>query len=151
MTAFLVSNGTVPGMIEKLVDHQPTNMYITLPAPNAAVYEKTCKPMIKDGWEKIMESLSLLKDFDKSVIRLTLVKGLNMIKPEEYAKILDKAGPDFVEVKSFMAVGGSREHLNYEDMPLHSEIKDFARQIEKNSSYKIKDEKEDSRVVLMGK
>jgi len=148
MTTFLVTNGTLPEMVKKLIDHQPTNMYITLPAPNEKIYKKTCLPS-GNLWKKIMESLEMLKEFDKSVIRLTLVKGLNFVNPEQYAEIIDKTGPAFLEVKSFMAVGGSREKLKYSQMPLHAEIKEFAEKIQKDSSYRIKDEKSDSRVVLM--
>ena len=151
MTAFVVSNGTLPEMIKKLIKHQPTNMYITLAAPNEKIYKKTCKPSIKDGWQRIQKSISLLKEFDRSVIRLTLVKDLNMVNPEEYAKIIEKAQPSFVEAKAFMPVGGSVQRLPYESMPRHNEIVAFAKAMEKNSSYKIKDEKEDSRVVLLGK
>ena len=71
------------------------------------------------------------------------------MNPEEYAELIEKASPDFVEAKAFMPVGGAQERLPYESMPRHSEIKDFAKQLEKNSSYKIKNEKEDSRVVLL--
>jgi len=151
MTAFLVSNGTVPEMVKKLTKHQPTNMYITLAAPDERTYKKTCKPLIKDGWQRIQKSLAMLKGFDRSVIRLTLAKELNMVNPEEYAKIIEEAGPGFVEVKAFMPVGGSVERLPYKAMPLHSEIRDFAKAIEKTSSYKIKDAKEDSRVVLLSR
>jgi tRNA wybutosine-synthesizing protein 1 len=151
MTAFLVSNGTVPEMIKKLIDHQPTNMYITLPAPDEKVYKKTCNPMIRDGWQRIQKSLSMLKEFDRSVIRLTLVKNLNMVKPKGYAEIIESASPDFVEAKAFMPVGGAMERLPYESMPRHKEIKEFAKKIQKHSSYKIKDEKDDSRVVLLSK
>jgi len=84
-------------------------------------------------------------------VRLTLVKNLNFVKPEEYAKIVEKYSPDFLEVKSFMSVGFSRNRLPYSDMPLHEEIKEFAKEIEKNSSYKIKDESKPSRIVLMTK
>ncbi|MCX6818914.1 MAG: 4-demethylwyosine synthase TYW1 [Candidatus Aenigmarchaeota archaeon] len=151
MTAFLVSNGTVPEMIKKLKKHQPTNMYITLAAPNEDLYKKTCKPIIKDGWKRIREALAMLKDFERSVIRLTLAKGLNMINPEEYAELIEEAGPSFVEVKAFMPVGGSVERLPYEAMPRHNEIVDFAKVIEKNSKYRVKDEKSDSRVVLLAR
>ena len=150
MTAFLVSNGTQTAMIEQLLDSQPTNMYITLPAPDEKIYKKTCLPD-KNSWNNLLRSLSLLKKFDRSVIRLTLAKGLNFIDAEGYAEIIEKASPDFIEVKAFMSVGGAREKIPYEDMPRHGEIKDFAEQIEKNSSYKIKNEKADSRVVLMGR
>ena len=50
-----------------------------------------------------------------------------------------------------MAVGGSRRVLEYQDMPLHNEIREFAAQIESNSSYRIVNEKVDSRVVLLSR
>jgi tRNA wybutosine-synthesizing protein 1 len=150
MTAFLVTNGTVPEMVKKLIEHQPTNMYITLPAPNEKIYKKTCLPAA-NYWKKIMKSLSLLKHFDTSVIRLTLVRDLNFLDPEDYAKIVEKASPTYLECKAFMSVGGSREKLSYDKMPLHNEIVEFAKKIEQNSSYRIIDEKSDSRVVVMKK
>ncbi len=149
MTAYVVSNGTIPEMTEKLISHQPTNMYITLPAPDESIFKKACLPIVKDGWQNIMKSLSMMKEFDRSVIRLTLVKDLNFVKPEKYAEIIDRAETDFVEIKSFMSVGGARERLAYSRMPLHAEIKAFAEDIEKHSSYKIINEKSDSRVVLL--
>jgi tRNA wybutosine-synthesizing protein 1 len=149
MSAFLVTNGTIPEMIEKLKNHQPTNLYITLPAPDREIYKKSCLPA-GNLWPKIMKSLSMLRDFEcNTVIRLTLAKKLNFKNPEKYAEIIEKAEPDFVEVKAFMSVGGSRRLIPYEDMPLHSEILEFAQSIEKHSSYKIRDEKKDSRVVLL--
>jgi len=148
-SVFLVSNGTNPDVIAKLAE--PTNLYITLPAPNKEIYLKTTNPIV-DSWDNIMKSLSLLQNFSsKTVVRLTLVKNLNFVKPEEYAKIVEKYSPDFLEVKSFMSVGFSRSRLPYSDMPLHEEIKEFAKEIEKNSSYRIKDESKPSRIVLMTK
>jgi len=151
-TAFLVTNGTQPGMIKKLLSHQPTQLYITLAAPDEEIYEKTCRPLIKDGWQRIMKSLSFLDKFScNTVIRLTLVKNLNFINPEEYAYIIKNANPKFIEVKSFMSVGFARRRLPYSAMPLHKEIKKFSEIISKKSGYKIKDEKRDSRVVLLTK
>ena len=148
-TVFLVSNGTNPEVLEKLTE--PTNLYITLPAPNEEIYKKTCAPVV-NSWDMIMESLGLLKNFScRTVVRLTLVKGLNFMNPEEYARIVEKYEPDFLEVKSFMSVGFSRERLPYERMPLHEEIKEFAEKIEESCSYKIINESKPSRVVLLKK
>ena len=149
MTSFLVTNGTVPEMIKKLIEHPPYQLYVTLAAPNPEVYQKTCRPLIKDGWERIQKSLSLLNKFERSVIRLTLVKNINMVDPEQYAEIIEKTKPKFVELKAYMAIGFSRERLGPDYMPTHEEIKQFAKEIEKHSSYKIVNEKEDSRVVLL--
>ncbi len=151
MTSFLVTNGTVPEMVKKLVDHQPYQFYMTLAAPDEETYLKTCKPLIKDGWKNIQKTLALIKKFKRSVIRLTLVKNLNMVRPEEYAKLIEKAKPMFVEAKGYMAIGFSRERLGPGYMPSHKEIKEFAKDIEKHSSYKITAEQEASRVVLLEK
>ena len=151
MTSFLVSNGTNPEMIRKLVKHQPTQLYITLPAPDEETYEKVCKPLLKNQWKKILESLSLLKKFKRSVIRLTLVKGVNMIEPEKYAKLIKKYPSNWVECKSYMHVGYSMKRLEKRNMPRHEEIKKFAMGLANLSGLKIIDEKKESRVVLMGK
>ena len=151
MTSFLVTNGTNPGMLRKLVKNQPTQIYLTLAAPDEETYIKVCNPLIKDGWKKINESLSTLKKFKRSTIRLTLVNNQNMVKPEKYAKLIEKSSPAFVEAKAYMWVGYSRQRLGIEDMPLHDDIKKFAGKIAEYSSYKIVDEKKESRVVLLMK
>ena len=150
MTAYLVSNGTVPDMTERLLDHQPTNLYISVYGTTPEMHKRTAVPMTKGFWENVQKSLSLIKDFScNTVFRLTLTKGLNFTDPEGYAKLIENALPKFVEVKAFMAVGGSRRVLQYTDMPLHHEIEEFAKKIEENSSYRIVNEKTDSRVVLL--
>lgn len=151
MTAFLVTNGTVPEMLKKLIEHQPTQLYITLPAPDEETYLKTCNPLVEGTWVKIKESLSLIKNFKRSTIRLTLVKGINMVDPESYAELIKLAGPTFVELKAYMWVGHSRERLAIENMPLHKDILEFAEKIAKASGLKIIDQKPESRVVLLMK
>jgi tRNA wybutosine-synthesizing protein 1 len=152
MTAFLVTNGAHPEMIKKLLNHEPTNLYITLAAPNKTIYKKECCPMIKNGWERLQESLSLLKEFKcNTVVRLTLSRLTNLKYPEQYAKIIEEASPKFVEVKGYMAVGGAREKMGMEAMPYHTEILNFAKEMEKHFSYEIMDQKPDSRVILLKK
>ena len=152
MTAFLVSNGTRPQMIETLLQHQPTNLYLSFYGTNPDMYRKTAVPMEKGFWENINQSLKMLGKFDcNTVVRLTLAKGLNFTDPKGYAQIIDNTGAKFIEVKGYMAVGGSRKSMKYEDMPLHSEIQEFAAKIESNSGYRIISEKPDSRVVLLSR
>jgi len=152
ISSFLVTNGTNPDMLKKLLKHQPTQLYITLPAPDKETYNKVCKPLIKDGWLKIEKSLKLLEKFKcRKAIRLTLVKDLNMVNPEGYAEILKDVKTDFIEVKAYMWVGYSKERLSIENMPRHPEIKKFAKEIADLAGFKIIDEKENSRVVLLMK
>src|SRR3989338_4829220 len=99
MSTYLVTNGLSPEMLKQLLKAQPTQIYITLGAPDEPSYMETCKPAIKEPWLKLMESLALLPKFKRSVIKLTLVKGLNMLHPEKYAALIKKSKPTFVEVK----------------------------------------------------
>ena len=75
-----------------------------------------------------------------------------MIKPKNYAELIKKANPMFIEIKGFMSVGYARERLSYDKMPYHEDIVNFAKEILKHlKDYKILDEHEFSRVVLLGK
>lgn len=153
ITSFLVTNGTQPTMLKKLLEKkaQPTQLYITLPAPDEETYVKVCRPLIKNGWKRILKSLSLLKKFKRNVIRLTLVKDVNMIEPEKYASLIKKYKPGYVECKAYMFVGYSQKRLRKENMPSHKEIEEFGKKIADYSGYKIIDKKKESRVVLLSK
>ncbi len=153
MSSFLVTNGTNPEMLKKLLTKKafPTQLYVTLPAPDEKTYKKICAPLVRGTWKKLLQSLSLMKKFPRSCLRLTLVKDENMANAKEYSELIKKAQPDFVELKAYMHIGYSTMRLSIDKMPRHSEIKDFAKQIAKFSGYKIKAEKERSRVVLLVK
>ncbi len=153
LSSFLVTNGTNPKMLQKLLDKKayPTQLYITLPAPDEKTYLQTCSPLVRGTWKKILKSLDLMKKFPRSCLRLTLVKDENMTNVKGYSELIKKAQPDFVELKAYMHVGYSTLRLDIDKMPRHNEIKDFAKQISKFSGYKIKAEKERSRVVLLVK
>ena len=151
MSTFLVTNGTRPDRLKNL-ETEPTNLYISLCAPDEETYLKVHRPLIKDGWKRLNESLELIKSFNcRTVIRLTLVKGLNMKNPEKYAKLIDMASPDFVEAKGYVWVGESQKRLPMDAMPFHEDVFEFAKKISEFSSYYIKDEFRPSRVVLLTK
>ncbi|MEJ2249180.1 MAG: radical SAM protein [Candidatus Lokiarchaeota archaeon] len=103
MTSFVVTNGTLPNRLENL-ETLPSQLYITLPAPNKNLYQKVCRPMIKNGWNKIMDSISLLDSLNcRSLIRLTAVRDLNINENllESYHKIVEEGNPNFFEIKGF--------------------------------------------------
>jgi len=151
MKTFLVTNGTFPERLEALKT-LPTQLYVSLCSNSKEMLEKVQKPLIKDAWERLNKTLEMFPEIKtRRVIRLTMVKDLNMIEPEKYAKLIEKALPDFCEIKSFMSVGFSRQRLAYSTMPSHEEIKEFAEKIADSTGYKIADEKRDSRVVLLKK
>ncbi len=150
-TTFLVTNGTMPEVLENL-DPLPTQLYVTLAAPNEEIYKKLLVPLIKNGWERLRRTLELLPSLDtRTVIRHTLVKGWNMDYLKEYAKLDSIGEPTFIESKAYVFVGYSRERLNLSNMPSHADIQEFSRKLADMTGYYYTDEKEDSRVVLLSK
>ncbi len=145
---FLVTNGQHPEVLEEM--EEPGQLYISLTAPDKETYSKTSRPIVPDAWKNLNRSLELMQSFDcVKVLRLTLVNNWNLKDPSGYAELIEKAQPDFVEPKGYMYVGHSRERLEMEDMPSHEEVKEFARELEDETSYTISDESEPSRVVLL--
>jgi tRNA wybutosine-synthesizing protein 1 len=148
-TTFLVSNGTLPTALANLCE-EPTQLYISVCAPDEETYKLVCRPQISKAWQKQNETLALLPSFKcPTVMRITSVHGLNMKSTKRYAKLVEKANPTYVEAKAYMHVGFSRLRLGYEGMPSHSEIRDFSTQLAREASYNIIDESIESRVVLL--
>jgi len=154
-TSFLVTNGLMPQVIKKL--EQPTQLYVSVDAPNEKLFRKIDNSLLKDGWQRLMKTLKLLPELAKknkkarNTLRFTIIKGLNDRYPEQWAEIIKISKPMFVEVKAYMWVGYSRQRMKIEHMPRHPEIVAFAKKICKYSEYKIIDDKKESRVVLLMK
>ncbi|MFX0004465.1 MAG: radical SAM protein [Candidatus Hodarchaeota archaeon] len=147
MTTFIVTNGTLPERIEKL-DPLPTQLYITLPASNEEVYKKICRPMIRNSWNNIMNSLDIIKSLScRSVVRLTAIKDLNLNENliNEYVKIIEKANPNFFEIKGFTLQAKAlliKERLKTEEeiqtfFPEYDYLEDLALKFEKVSGFPI--------------
>ncbi|HID73253.1 TPA: hypothetical protein EYP38_04890 [Candidatus Micrarchaeota archaeon] len=88
----------------------------------------------------------------RSVIRLTLIRGLNDDKKHfsEYAELIEKSRPDFIEVKSYMFLGMSRQRLEENNMAPHDHVKEWTLALEGYlPSYSIISEDPVSRVVLL--
>ncbi|MEM4312062.1 MAG: 4-demethylwyosine synthase TYW1 [Nitrososphaerales archaeon] len=154
MTAFLVTNGSLPYRLKELLDGnaEPTNLYVSVYGPNREIFLKTAKPKIPNAWENLMESLKLLNRFNcRTIFRMTLVKGLNMLLPEGYAELIKMSNPKFVELKGYTWVGESIMRLEPKAMPSMEEIEYFADKIAEYTSYIIKARDEKSRVVVMVK
>ncbi|MCL1976980.1 MAG: 4-demethylwyosine synthase TYW1 [Candidatus Bathyarchaeota archaeon] len=148
-TVFLVTNGTLPERLSKLTQ-EPTQLYISLCAPNDQIYKKICRPLIPKAWEYLNKSLELLQSFKcRTALRMTLVKNHNMDNIDQYAKLIEKANPTFIEAKAYMHIGFSNLRLRFDDMPQLAEVKTFAEKLAEKTGYNIIDESTDSRVVLL--
>ena len=150
-TTFLVSNGTLPARLSKL-SQEPTQLYISVCAPNEQVYKRVCRPQMPNAWENLNETLGLLQSFKcPTVTRMSLVKGYNMSLVDEYAKLVEKANPTYIEAKAYMHIGFSTLRLGFDNMPQHFEVKMFAEELAKKTGYLIIDDSPDSRVFLLSK
>ena len=152
-SVFLVTNGQFPEMLERLEkeDALPTQLYLSMTAPNEELYKKISRPILKDAWERFMKSMEFLsKTRTRTVLRLTMIKGYNDNNIDEYAKLINFANPHFLEVKAYMHIGMSIHRLSSENMPTHEEIKEFSnRLLEKLDGFEYMDEQEESRIVVL--
>ncbi|MHA2020437.1 MAG: 4-demethylwyosine synthase TYW1 [Candidatus Thorarchaeota archaeon] len=150
MTTFLVTNGTQPKVLAEM--SLPTQLYVTLAAPNEDVYRSLCRPGVSDGWKKLNETQELLHSLScRRTNRLTMVEGQNMHGARSYADMILKGEPDFVEVKGFMFLGSSRGRLSQENAPSHREIRAFSKMLASLTGYYVQDEQIESRVVLLAR
>jgi tRNA wybutosine-synthesizing protein 1 len=150
-TTFLVSNGTMPNKLAELGE-EPTQLYISVCAPNEDVFKRVCRPQVPDAWAKLNETLGFMPSFRcPTVIRMSLVKGRNMASVDGYAKLVEKANPTYIETKAYMHIGFSTLRLGYDAMPEHKEVQDFAARLAELTGYRIIDEASESRVVLLSK
>ena len=151
ISTFLVTNATFPEQIKNI--HPVTQLYISLDAPTKDILREVDKPLFEDYWERLQQSLEYMsqKEF-RTCIRLTMIKEINMILPEEYAKLIKKANPDFLEIKAYMHIGASTERLKRENMPLHEEVVAYAQKLMNYlPDYEIVSEHLSSRVVMVAK
>jgi len=160
-TSFLVTNGLYPEKLKEIKEKNqlPTQLYVSVNTSNKKLYDKFHRSSKKDAWEKLNETLELLPNIGcRTVFRMNLVRDLNM-KDEhikEYAQMIKKSQPMFVELKGFMSVGFARERLGYDRMPTHKEMREFSKKLVEELNrigvdIKILDEKIESRVLVLGK
>jgi len=151
ISTFLVTNAQYPEAIENL--NLVTQLYLSIDAPNKELLYEVDRPLFKDYWERMIASLdALAKKKYRTCIRLTAIKGINMVHPELYADHILRGDADFVEIKAYMFVGESRQRLVMDNMPLHSEVVDWSKEILKYlPEYEWLAEHEPSRVVCLAK
>lgn len=152
ISTFLVTNAQYAEEIKKL--NTVTQLYVSLDAPNKELLKEVDVPLFRDYWERLNKSLEYLseKKDTRTCIRITAIKDLNMVEPENYAKLIQKSNADFIEVKAYMFVGASRQRLDKKNMPFHEEVVDFSKELAKFlPEYEIVSEHIPSRVVMFAK
>jgi tRNA wybutosine-synthesizing protein 1 len=148
---FVVTNGTNPETLSSL-ECEPSQLYVSVCAPDEETYRKTCRPLKKDGWAKHLETLELLNSFTcPTVLRHTLIPGFNMKNPVKYAKLAHLSNATYLEPKGAMSVGFARKRFGYNEMAWHSDIFKFSESLREASGYAIVDEQKASNIVLLSR
>ncbi len=150
ITTFLVTNGTNPDGLRAL-DPLPTQLYVSVTAPNAEVFRRLTLPTDPHAWDRLLESLAIVRDLrTRRVLRHTLVRGWNLGWTEAYADLDLMARPNFIEPKGYVYMGRSRQRLGRDHVPTHEEIGLFAHDLARRTGYQVLDESADSKVFLLG-
>jgi len=152
---FIVTNGAEPEMLKRLERENalPTQLYLSVNAPNEDLFKKIVHPLIEDAWERHLESLEFISRVKtRTIIRMTMIKGLNTGDEyvKEYAKLMELANPHFIEIKSYMHMGYSTRRLSRENMLTHDEIREYAYKLLRYlNNFKIMDEYPPSRIIVL--
>jgi tRNA wybutosine-synthesizing protein 1 len=152
---FLVTNGQEPEMLRRLEDEDalPTQLYLSTNATNRKMFYLINRPRHKNAWERWGESLEFLANArTRTVLRLTMIRGYNeeFSNAENFAQLISKANPHFVEIKSYMHIGMSVQRLEKSNMLEMSEVRTFVDHlINKLPGFFIMDESEISRIVVL--
>ena len=150
-TTFLVTNGTLPMVLEKL-DPLPTQLYVTTTGPTKEIFSRLLNPSIGNAWENFARTMELLPSLDtRKVIRHTLVKDVTMPYIDEYARWDSIADPHFIESKGYVHVGQSIDRLTEDNMPSHDDIMTFTTELGEKLGYQVTAERRESRVSLLCK
>ncbi|KAK6466062.1 Fe-S oxidoreductase [Scheffersomyces coipomensis] len=129
ISSFLVCNAQHPDNLAKL--QKVTQLYVSIDAPNRQDLKKVDRPLNSDFWERLMSCLDILRTIQKhqrTVFRLTLVKGFNMGDIESYADMVARALPSQIEIKGATFCGSSSANgnpLTMQNIPFYEECKEF--------------------------
>jgi len=129
ISTFLVTNGQHPAAIKSLIPI--TQLYVSVDAPTPETLIEIDRPLFSDAWERLQEALTLLKDKgQRTVARLTVVKGWNSDEIAGYAKLIALGKVSLVETKGVTFCGKSdASNLNMSNTPWHHEVIDLVRNL----------------------
>ncbi|KAH7116005.1 hypothetical protein B0J11DRAFT_495307 [Dendryphion nanum] len=136
ISTFLVCNAQHPAQLAALIP--VTQLYVSIDASNKESLRKIDRPLHRDFWERFCACLDILRNrrFEqRTVFRLTLVKGFNMAEEiRGYADLIERALPGFVEVKGVTYCGTSAAGsagLTMQNVPFYEEVAAFVLELEK--------------------
>ncbi|RPA81821.1 hypothetical protein BJ508DRAFT_414531 [Ascobolus immersus RN42] len=134
ISSFLVCNAQHPEQLAAL-DHV-TQLYVSIDASDRASLKRIDRPLHRDFWERFQKCLDILREHrtrQRTVFRLTLVKGFNIDdEVTGYADLVERGLPCFVEVKGVTFCGtttAAGAGLTMDNVPFWPEVQDFVERL----------------------
>lgn len=137
ISTFLVTNAQFPDLVATL--SPVTQLYISVDASTEESLKSIDRPLFSDYWERFIASMRALSiKRQRTVYRLTLVKGYNVECIKEYADLIKIGMPDFVEVKGVTYCGNGPTTtpnntqdtaLRMSNVPFHHEVIQFCKDL----------------------
>lgn len=89
------------------------------------------RPLFEDFWERFLACLDALsKKGQRTVYRLTLIKQWNVDELQNYAELVERGKPSFIEIKGVTYCGTSKaSSLTMKNVPFHEEVIRFSEEM----------------------
>uniref|UniRef100_A0A7S3DFP5 tRNA 4-demethylwyosine synthase (AdoMet-dependent) n=1 Tax=Palpitomonas bilix TaxID=652834 RepID=A0A7S3DFP5_9EUKA len=152
ISSFLVTNAQFPELITALPP--VTQLYVSIDASNEEDLKRIDRPLFTDFWQRFLDSIEALgKTGQRTVFRLTLVKGWNMDELDGYAALVKHGNPCMIEVKGVTYCGGKKPVIGMKEVPWHDEVIRFCSELAKllGDEYEIASEHAHSCCVLLAR
>lgn len=151
ISTFLVTNAQFPDAIKAL--KPVTQLYVSVDAPTKESLKRIDRPLFKDFWQRYLDSLKAIGEKkQRTVYRLTLVKGWNVADVKSYVELINLGKPDFIEIKGVTYCGESQAStLTMDNVPWHHEVVEFVKELQTQlgNEYEIACEHEHSNCLLV--
>ncbi len=157
-TTFIVTNGTRPDILKRM-DTLPTQLYVSMPVDSPEEYTRICRPGNEKQWKSFRETLDLLPTLScRTCIRITAIQSLNMEKAEGFARLIERANPNFIDLKAFTLEAaslliGKRLQVNSPGgsfQPTFGALQAFAQRLSEAGPFPILEQVKKSRDILLG-
>src|SRR3989344_4875035 len=151
-SVFIVTNAQKTDVFEKMSSNPsylPTQLYVSLDAPNEEMFKKINRSVLQDGWQRLKDSMKVISGLDtRKVVRVTLMKGINDDEAnlKDWSELVWLMKPEFLEIKSYMHIGDSRSRLSRDNMPTFEEVKSWSEKFAAISGYVCRDFSRPSRI-----
>ncbi|KAL2313807.1 S-adenosyl-L-methionine-dependent tRNA 4-demethylwyosine synthase [Schizosaccharomyces pombe] len=129
ISSFLVTNAQHPEALRNM--GMVTQLYVSVDASTKQSLKSVDRPLFKDFWERMLTCLEILREKrQRTVYRMTLVKGFNMEQIKEYTELIRLGVPCFIEVKGVTYSGNSDQSpLTMKNVPYYEEVIDFVKKL----------------------